>query len=181
MATRYVALLRGINSGRNPVTKMDALKAVFEACGMRNVKTLLNSGNVIFDADRTNESALIRKLEPPLTKGLRYNVSAIIRTHEQIATLVKAQPFKKASLTEMSRPNVTFLKVAPDKATITALGDGGAGYRIARVFEREICSVVDMSSASTPDLMRVLEKALGKEITTRTWNTVERVLRACDA
>lgn len=181
MATRYVALLRGINSGRNPVTKMDALKLVFEDSGMRNVKTLLNSGNVIFDAHRTSETALIKKLEPVLTKALRFNVAAIIRTHEQIADVVDAQPFQKFRMSDASRPNVTFLKGTPSKEAIAALGTGGDGYRIVRILDRAICSVVDLSTSRTPDLMRVMDKTFGKDITTRTWSTVERLLMACES
>jgi uncharacterized protein (DUF1697 family) len=51
----YVAFLRGINSGRNPTIKMDLLKKAFEELGLENVKTVIASGNVIFDAEPTKE------------------------------------------------------------------------------------------------------------------------------
>jgi uncharacterized protein (DUF1697 family) len=177
---RYIALLRGINSGRNPVTKMTDLKAAFEKSGFRNVKTLLASGNVIFDADRTNEAALIKKLEPILSKALGFNVSVLVRTSDDLERLVKAKPYKGVTLTEYSRPNVTFLKQVPDATAVRSLGKGGKGYSITAVVDRAICTVIDLSGESTtPDLMRVLEKTFGKEqCTTRTWNTVERLVKA---
>jgi hypothetical protein len=74
---------------------------------------------------------------------------------------------------------VTFLKRKPREWRSRRLR--GVGYRIVALYEREICSVVDLTSARTPDLMGRLEKELGKEITTRTYATVGRILRALNA
>ena len=51
-------------------------------------------------------------------------------------------------------------------------------YELLGMYEGAICSVIDLTSAKTPDLMLWLEKKFGKEITTRTWKTVQRILKA---
>ena len=56
----------------------------------------------------------------------------------------------------------------------------GKGYEVLGILERAVCSIVDLSGASSPDLMRVLDQEFGNEVTTRGWPTVERVLRALE-
>jgi uncharacterized protein (DUF1697 family) len=57
----YVAFLRGINSGLNPTTKMNVLRTAFEEMGFNNVKTVIASGNVLFDTKSTSEAQLERR------------------------------------------------------------------------------------------------------------------------
>ena len=72
---------------------------------------------------------------------------------------------------------MTFLKHEPDvELEVPYTADDG-DYTIVAAEERVICSVVDLTGSRTPDLMRWLEKLFGKEITTRTWKTVHRILR----
>ncbi|MGQ0639502.1 MAG: DUF1697 domain-containing protein [Gemmatimonadaceae bacterium] len=177
---RYVALLRGINSGRNPVTKMADLKAAFKRAGFQNVTTVIASGNVIFDAARTTEKALVKKLEPILSNALKFNVSVVVMTLTDLEHLVETQPFKGMTLGAHDRPHVTFLKKAPEAAAVHAVAKGAKGCVITAVVDRAVCTVVDFS-ATTPDLMRVLDKSLGKDVTTRSWKTVERVVKAAKA
>ena len=157
---------------------MADLKKAFERCGYSNVKTILASGNVVFDAERATEASLIQQLEPALTKALRYDVKVVVRTVADVQRLFDSQPFKKIKVTPQTRTFVTFLKDEPSTAAMRALGKGGNGYTIVRVADRAVCSVVDLSVTRTPDLMAVVEKAFGKGVTTRSWNTVARILKA---
>jgi uncharacterized protein (DUF1697 family) len=175
--TRYVALLRGI-APTNPNMRNDKLRSVFEKLGFENVKTVISSGNVIFESASRSAKKLEETIETALPEQLGFTSTTIIRSQKQIHALVDEDPFQGMEHSQKSSLNVTFLK---KKRTIdikfpykvenrycTLLGmDGGA-----------ICSVIDLTNAKTPDLMLWLEKQFGKEITTRTWKTVERILKA---
>lgn len=176
---QYVALLRGINSGQNPVVKMDQLRRVFESLGFDRVRTILASGNVLFETDKTSEKGLIRRLEGPLSDALGFDVAAIVRTSGDIQRLVDARPFQGIAISAQTKPYVTFLPETPAHALTFPYR--AKGSTILGLIDRAVCSVVDLSGATTPDLMRLLEKEFGKKITTRSWNTVERIQSASAA
>lgn len=67
---RYVAFLRGINVGAHKMVKMEELRTLFESLGYKNVKTLLNSGNIVFDASKSDMVVLTQDIELSLKKNL---------------------------------------------------------------------------------------------------------------
>lgn len=172
---QYIAFLRGINSGSNPTTKMEELRTVFEALSYEHVRSVLASGNVLFETDATDETSLIRRLEKELSTALGFRIPVVLRTKDELERLRAANPFGKVEVGPETRPHVTFLKERPSRRRRLPRG---TGYEVLKIVDRAVCSVVDLSGATTPDLMRVLDKEFGSEVTTRSWNTVERVLRA---
>jgi len=170
--TQYVAFPRGINAGHR--MKMADLRAVFETLGYESVRTVLASGNVLFETKRTAEATLIRDIERALTAAFGPRIPVVLRSRAELVRLAKADPFAKVTLGPKTRPYVTFLKTKPRKGRKLPEGDG---YDVLGIYDRAVCSVVDLSEASSPDLMRVLDKEYGDEVTTRSWNTVERILR----
>jgi uncharacterized protein (DUF1697 family) len=154
--TTYVALLRGIMP-TNPNMKGEKLKAVFESLGFKNVRTVIASGNVVFESASTDAAALETKIEKALPRQLGFKSTTIIRTRENLLGLVKKDPFKGVKDEKPNYLVVTFFK---DR-------------------KPELCSVVDVGPAggTTPNFMAGIEKKHGKEITTRTWKTVARILK----
>lgn len=71
----YAAFLRGINVGGKKVIKMEDLSRILSSLGFKNVKTTIQSGNVIFETSETNSAVLTKKIEKKLQKSLRYEVS----------------------------------------------------------------------------------------------------------
>lgn len=156
--TTYVALLRGIMP-MNPNMRGEKLKGVFESLGFKNVKTVIASGNVVFDSPPTNTAALEAKIEKALPKQLGFTSTTIIRSREELAALIKKNPFKGIKDEKPNYLVVTFFKSR----------------------QKELCTVIDLSSGRTPAFMADIEKKHGKEITTRTWKTVTRILKATDS
>jgi uncharacterized protein (DUF1697 family) len=173
---RYVALLRGIGP-LNPNMRNENLRGVFESLGFRNVETVISSGNVLFDADWRDVSALEARIEDAWPEQLGFRSTTIIRTCDQMQDLVAKNPFGDRADTPATSFQVTFLKREPDVDLEVPYASDTGDYTIVAVDDRVICSVVDLTGSRTPDLMRWLEKMLGKEITTRTWKTVHRILR----
>jgi uncharacterized protein (DUF1697 family) len=172
----YVALLRGIRPG-NPNMRNDKLRKVFENLGFDNVRTVISSGNVLFDSSSTAVRSLESRIEEALPDQLGFNSSTIIRSKRQLQALVDLDPFNRFEHTKTTHLNVTFLKRKPRKTDWTfPHSPKDAGYTILAIHDRAICSVIDLTSAKTPDLMGRVDREFGKENTTRTFKTVERLL-----
>jgi uncharacterized protein (DUF1697 family) len=168
----FVAFLRGINSGLNPTIKMDVLRNAFEVMGFRNVKTVIASGNVLFDADSTNEKNIEKIIEKALPQAIGFESATIVYKVDDLQRLADLNPFKDIEATPQTKPYVTFLKEPPKNNPKIS----GKGFKILGTSGRAVFSMVDLSGAKTPDLMKVLEKEFGKNNTTRGWKTIERIL-----
>ena len=92
---RYVALLRGINVGGNKLIKMNALSKVFSSVGLKNVRTFIASGNVVFDSSQTDASTLARKIERKLFSTFGHEIVVVVLRLEALAAMAKGNPFKK--------------------------------------------------------------------------------------
>ena len=177
--TKYVALLRGI-APLNPNMRNDKLRGVFENLGFENVKTVISSGNVIFESRSRSVKQLEETIETALPKELGFNSTTIIRSQGQIRKLVDQNPFHGMEHSQKSGLNVTFLKRKRKTDIKFPYKVEDRDYELLGMYDGAICSVIDLTSAKTPDLMVWLEKKFGKEITTRTWKTVERILKAME-
>jgi uncharacterized protein (DUF1697 family) len=172
---RFVALLRGINVGGNVIVKMSDLKTTFEDAGFKNVQTLLASGNIIFDSNSSDTKQLEKKIEGLLEKRYGRRIRSIVIRIEDIGELEKSNPFRGISVTKETRLNVTFLREKPSKHLETT----DKFFRIVQTSPIAVCSVLTLTpNRGTVDVMGSLEKHYGDDITTRSWNTVLKILKA---
>jgi len=177
--TEYVALLRGI-SPLNPNMRNEKLPGVFSRLGFKNVRTVITSGNVLFETDARNMRLLEMSIEKALPEQLGFTSTVIIRSRKQLQELASRDPFKGIEDTPSSRLNVTFLK-NPSGAKLKFPSRAKDGtYSLLGMYSGAICSVIDLTGSKTPDLMVWLEKQFGKQITMRTWKTVGRILGKLD-
>ncbi len=174
--TKYVALLRGIMP-TNPNMRNEKLRGVFEELGFRNVQTLISSGNVLFESASKNQRALETKIEKALPARLGFKSATIIRSHAELTQLAAKNPFKGAEHGKKAYLVVTFLKNKPTTKIKFPHRPEGKTYELLAMHDRAICTAIDLRGANTPDVMTWLEKQFGKEITTRTWKTVGRILK----
>lgn len=165
---RYAALLRGVS----PVNaKMPELKQCFEAAGLASVKTLLSSGNVVFNARAASPATLERRIEAAMAKHLGRTFLALVRPIEDLQAILAADPYRGQRLAPGSKRVVTFLRgAAPRLKLPVAMGDA----RILCVRGHEVFSAY-VPGPSGPVFMRLIERTLGHELTTRTWDTVRRI------
>jgi uncharacterized protein (DUF1697 family) len=176
--TKFAAFLRGINVGGNKLIKMEELKKCFESAGFKNVKTILASGNVLFESTNADEDALAKKIADKLKAELGHAVGIQIRSIEEIQKLADRNPFKKIKVTPETRLYVTFLPEKPSSKLKIPYTSPEKDFRILEVTNREICSVVDLNlGRGTVEAMGILDKEFGKTITTRNWNTVGKILK----
>ena len=176
MSTRYVAFLRGINVGKRRV-KNDALAKVFDDLGFENVKVLIASGNVLFDADTRDELKLTKTVEAGLEQGLGFEVSTMLRSIPEIQAMLDLDPFKGIEVTKQTRLYVTLLAEKTKSTMMLPHESGGGNFRILSRTDREVYSVLTVADGGrTVDLMAVLETEYGKSATTRNWNTIQKAV-----
>ncbi len=169
---RYAAFLRGVS----PMNlKMPDLKQCLENAGFTNVKTLLSSGNAVFDASSRSETAIARKVETALTKQLGRTFKTIVRSTHYLQKLIDADFYAAFKLPPNAKRIVTFLP-APVKTKPT-LPPEKDGARILIVSGGEAFSAY-VPDPGNPAFMVVIEKTLGKNVTTRTWDTVKKCANA---
>ncbi len=168
---QYTAFLRGVSPMN---ASMPALKQAFEAAGFTDVRTLLSSGNVVFTARAAAEAALQRKAETAMVKHLGQAFLTIIRRVEALRELLASDPYRGFKLLPRTKRVVTFL-LRPPRADVE-LPIRLEEARILRVIGREVYSVY-VPDPRGPDFMRLIERTFGKEVTTRTWETVTKAAR----
>lgn len=165
---RYAAFLRGVSPMN---AKMPDLKRCFEEAGFTSVRTLLSSGNVVFDARAASEASLERRAEAAMEKGLGRTFHTIVRPVSRLTELLEADPFARFRLPSNAKRVVTFLRQPHEAELSLPLEMDGAS--ILTLDGREILSAY-VPSANGPVFMTLIEKTFGKMVTTRTWETVRK-------
>ena len=154
--------------------KMAELRSAFEAAGFTDVKTVLSSGNVVFNAPKASNASLQRKAEAAMTKRLVHNFLTIVRPVEMLREMLAHDPYKPFRLAANAKRIVTFLRNAPDQWL--ALPIELHGPRILAMKGSEIFSAY-VPTPKGPVFMTLIERTFGKDVTTRTWDTVVKVSR----
>jgi uncharacterized protein (DUF1697 family) len=173
---KYAALLRGI-APMNPDMRNERLIWMFEQIGFRNVKSVIASGNIIFETGLTENAKLEAKIEKGFPELLGYNCTTIVKSKEDLEELIALDPFSGLEHSPKTSLNVTFTKIPIKTNWHFPYTPPDKDYLIENMTENAVFSVTDVSTAKTPDLMGWLEKHFGKQITTRTWKTVDRILQ----
>jgi len=174
--TAYVALLRGINVGGNSLVPMAKLKKVFESMGFKNVKTVLASGNVIFEGEGAGRDALREKIEGAIEKDFKRHFDVIVYKIRDLEKIAEKYLFKGIAVTPETRLYATFLSEKPRGAKMPPPSEG---LQILSVKDGVILSVLRLvPGRGTVDLMSFIEKEYGKKITTRSWGTVLKIIKA---
>ncbi len=166
---QYAAFLRAVSPMN---AKMPELKSCFEAAGFTDVKTVLSSGNVVFSARAASETSLERKAEAAMSKHLGHAFLTIVRSLETLRAILTSDPYQAFRLSPGTKRVVTFLREKPKSKLILPIERDGA--RILRVEGLEAFSGY-VAGPRGPVFMSLIEKTFGKEVTTRTWETVKRV------
>lgn len=176
---KYVAFLRGINVGGHQKVKMEDLRKTFESIGFKNITTLLNSGNIIFQTEEINSAAVVEEIQKELKKIFGYEISVLLRSEEEITSLVNRDPFKDVNVTKDTRLYITFLSEKHHSNLKTPYESPEKDLKVLSVTPTEICTVITVSpERNTTDMMKIIETEFGKQVTTRNWNTVVKVYNA---
>lgn len=149
----YVALIRGIGP-TNPNMRNEKLAGILETLGCTRVRPVLASGNLVFSSTARSTAVLETRIEKALAEKLALANDVIVRRQDELEAILKKDPFKGAEHGRQWYLIVTFRKTG----------------------EPPVFNKLDRAKMDAPDAMLDLEKRYGKKITTRTWNTVLKIV-----
>ena len=172
---RYVALLRGINVGGNKKVPMADLKAMTESVGFTEVKTLLQSGNMVF----SGKSVATSKLEAQLEKSTRVEIgvdcSYMVRTDAEWRDIVKANPFAAMAKSDPSHLLVQVCKSAPTADALKALRAYAVPGEDLKLMGRELFICYPHGVGESKLAAALTRPVLGVPSSGRNWNTVLKI------
>jgi uncharacterized protein (DUF1697 family) len=174
--TTYIALLRGINVGGKNIIAMAALKQMFEALEFANVRTLLQSGNILFDAPARKTNDLESLLEAETKKRLKAEPHYFVRTAKEWSEILAHNPFPREAKTDPGRLHVLALKSSPSAAQAKALREAIRGRETFEMGTRHAYVYFPDGAGNSKLTPRLLETKLGTRATARNWNTAQKLL-----
>lgn len=172
----YFALLKGINVSGHKTIKMAELKTMFEDLGYKNVRTLIQSGNVVFESPAAAES-IRKKIEAGIKKTFGFDVNVIVRSKPEMAAIIKGYPFSRVKGHEECKISVGFLSAAPTKAQIKELESANNDKEMIIVYGNNLYHLI-RGGFSDSELFKknTAEKTLKVVCTVRNWNTTNKLL-----
>jgi uncharacterized protein (DUF1697 family) len=171
---RQIALLRGINLGARNRVSMPELRELLSGLGHEDVKTLLQSGNVVLTSDQTG-AKLEQALEKSIAKELGVESAVVVRTARELAGVVERDPFADVA-DDPKRYQVSFLSAKPKVAVVRELEAADVAPEQVVVSGREIYAWHPGGVQRSPLTKLLTDRKLGVTATARNWNTVTKLL-----
>ena len=172
MTTTRVALLRGINVGRNKRIAMADLRTMLESLGYEDVRTHLQSGNAFFVVGTGKDSKLEQEISAAIKATFGMEVAVLVRTGAELASVVDSNPFVARGV-KTSELHATFVTAAPPAAKIAAVDRDACAPDEFEVGDRVIYA--RLRNGVMGSRLPEWDKVLGMRTTTRNWNTTTRL------
>lgn len=171
----YISLIRGINVGGHGKVPMKQLQAMFEGLGFEQVRTLIQSGNVVFKAAKTSTSALSKKIESTIAAEFGFITSVVTRTTDELAKAIEQSPFVKESKAEPNKVHIAFLAEASKPEAAKKLEAMASATQRLRCGGREVYLHYRDGMGQAKLTGAVIERVLGVKATARNWNTITKL------
>ncbi len=171
----YIAMLRGINIGPHKRIKMERLRESFEELGFDQVKTYIQSGNVVFKVAKTTPTELCPKIEERLLKDFGFSVSVILRTREQVGKVIRGNPLLKEKGVDPAKLHVAFLSDAPKAVSLVKLETLTLAPDRACCLGKELYLYFPNGVSGSSLWKHPLDRVLMVTATMRNWNTVNQL------
>ena len=173
--TKFVALLRAVNLGSHQQVAMSALRDFAKDLGFHDVRTILQSGNLVFDAERQGAKGLENLLESKAKTALRLATDFFVRSARDWKVLVEKNPFPDEAARTPGRLIVMFLKHSPNPSGLKALRDALRGPEVVEIVEKQAYIVYPNGVGRSRLTNAAIEVKLGTRATGRNWNTVLKI------
>jgi uncharacterized protein (DUF1697 family) len=179
--TSCIALLRSVNVGGHKAVAMADLRDLLTQLGFAGARSLLQSGNLIFDGKAHAAADLERFLETEAEKRLGLRTDVLLRTVREWRAIVARNPFPDEAKADPGHLLAVFLKEAPAREAVQALQAAMAGPEILRVDGRQAYIVYPMGIGRSRLTHRLIESKLETRGTGRNWNTVLKLAALAEA
>ncbi len=170
----YVCLLRGINVGGKNKVEMARLKSLFEQIGFAGVKTYINSGNIIFESNKSDTSKLVTQIEAAIVREFGFAVNVLVRSFAEVEKLVRVIPPSWVNDSRM-KCDVMFLWDKIDSPKILEQLPINSAIEDIKYFPGTVVWRVDRSNQAKSRLVKIIGTDLYKQLTIRNINTVRKL------
>ena len=165
-------MLRGINVSGQKIIKMDDLRKTYESVGFKSVRSYVQSGNILFSSVKEPTLKLSVQIAQIILKEFGFQVGIIVKTGNEMAGVVKNNPFLKEKGIDSARLYVTFLSQIPEKAALKRLDSLLSGQERFYYSGKEIYIHCPDGYGKTKFSNNNVERILETVATTRNWRTV---------
>lgn len=174
--TTHLALLRGINVSGHNMIKMDALKTMLENIGFHNVRTYLQSGNVLVDTEEESASKVGFMIKQEIFKSFGHEVPVVVITKEDLELCFENNPFLKEPAVDTRKLYVAFVSAELKKERINDLKISQFKPDEASIDGNRIFIKYAVGAGKTRFDQKYIQKKLNVTATIRNWNTVTNLL-----
>jgi len=171
-----VAFLRAVNVAGHLSLKMSDLKRVFESAGCKNVRTYIQSGNVIFQPPEAGGSAVRLRVQRSLARLLGEDVFLTYRGVRDLQRTLAEAPFGSLEVEPDVKLYVGFLAAEPKSVPVLPLASAKDGLEVIKMTKREVFVVSRKVKGRYGFPNGLIEKEFVVPATTRNWNTVKRIV-----
>jgi uncharacterized protein (DUF1697 family) len=171
-----ISLLRGINVSGQRLISMDILRKIFESQGLKNVKTYVQSGNVLFQSQNPDCEFLAQNISRKIKDELGFEVRLIILDAARMAQIVRDNPFGKDPEKDRSFLHITFLFNKPELSNKEAIGNKRQEGEAIAFSDQAVYLYCPYGYGKTRLHNHFLESKLKTAATTRNWKTVHELL-----
>jgi uncharacterized protein (DUF1697 family) len=175
--SQYISMLRGINVGGRKKLSMETVREIYREAGLGNVRTYLQSGNVVFESGENDPSRLIADIEKRIQQSYGDPIKVFIRFPEDFKRILHNNPFLKDQRVEQSKLHVTFLYQEPAANAWEKISSPAGGADEFAPGIQEIFLYCPNGYGRTKLSNSYFERKLGVVATTRNWNTVSALFK----
>jgi uncharacterized protein (DUF1697 family) len=175
--TTYISILRGINVSGQKLIKMDTLKKMYEKLNCDNVKTYVQSGNVIFSAKEKDTQELEKVISSQIEKEFGFDVPVIVLNVKTFETIIENNPFGKGNLKETAFLHVTFLADNPSEFDKEKIVEKKQPSEEVAFTPNAVYLYCPNGYGKTKLNNNFLENKLKVKATTRNWKTTNELLK----
>ena len=172
---KYAAFFRALNVGGYGLIKMQRLKDLFDSAGFGNVKTYIQSGNIVFTSHEKNPAVLEKQSEDILNKEMNYISKTFIRTEKEITGIIKNNPFADIKLSKELVLYYAFLGSKPGRQEQEKILSYNSDTEKHSISGKGIYSLIAKNQGKTLYSGGWLEKNLKQPLTVRNWNTLLKI------
>lgn len=176
---RHIALLRGINVGGRNKVEMARLRELVERLGYRDVRTYVQSGNVVFTGPEQPTEEVAQRFEEEIAATFGLDVSVMVRSRDELAAVVRANPLGDVA-TDPARYQVLFLDTQTDPQRVADIDQEEFAPEVFHLRGQEIYCWLPGGAGESRLMKALSDKRLGVTTTARNWKTVEKLLALAD-
>lgn len=175
MHQTYIALLKGINVGGHHILKMEALRQYCEELGWKNIKTYIQSGNIVFQTQESNPNILSQQLEEKLAKHFDFPVPSLVLSVVELVEVFNHNPYIKMGDIDIDKLYVSILSALPDEESVEQIDGGMFSPDEFTIIGRAIYLHVKDRISESKYSNTFFEKRFNTQVTTRNWKTITKL------